>query len=106
MADSAPTLTPMLATPPTNVFATTNMLVCVLLLLLLCSEPLASCARVGPGGCGAAVPQARGTGTAIAAAQKGTWGNSGSWFGARERMALAKYYWVKVSLFAVCPPVL
>ena len=52
------------------------------------------------------MPQARGTGTAIAAAQKGTWGNSGSWFGARERMALAKYYWVKVSLFAVCPPVL
>ena len=40
MADSAPTLTPMLATPPTNVFAATNMLVCVLLLLLLCSEPL------------------------------------------------------------------
>ena len=40
MAAFAPALTPMLATPPARVFAATNMLVCVLLLLLLCSEPL------------------------------------------------------------------
>ena len=33
-------LTPMLATPPARVFAATNMLVCVLLLLLLCAERL------------------------------------------------------------------
>ena len=32
--------------------------------------------------------------------------NSGSWFGARDRMALAKYSWVKVCHFAVRPPVL
>eukprot|EP01048_Picozoa_sp_COSAG05_P048864 COSAG05_NODE_30598_length_102_cov_106.666667_1_plen_34_part_11 len=30
----------MLATPPARVFAATNMLVLVLLLLLFCSEPL------------------------------------------------------------------
>ena len=52
------------------------------------------------------MPQARGTGTAIAAAQLGTWVNSGSWFGARDPMGLAKYSWVKVSHFAVRPPVL
>ena len=38
MAAFAPALTPMLATPPARVFAATNMLVCVLLLLLLCAE--------------------------------------------------------------------
>ena len=32
--------------------------------------------------------------------------NSGSWFGARDRMVLAKYSWVKVCHFAVRPPVL
>ena len=40
MAAFAPALTPMLATPPARVFAATNMLVCVLLLLHFCSEPL------------------------------------------------------------------
>eukprot|EP01048_Picozoa_sp_COSAG05_P023248 COSAG05_NODE_4953_length_1313_cov_5.472817_1_plen_44_part_10 len=40
MAAFAPALTPMLATPPARVFAATNMLVLVLLLLLFCSEPL------------------------------------------------------------------
>ena len=40
MAAFAPALTPMLATPPARVFAATNMLVCVLLLLLLCAERL------------------------------------------------------------------
>ena len=38
MAAFAPALTPMLATLPARVFAATNMLVCVLLLLLLCAE--------------------------------------------------------------------
>ena len=52
------------------------------------------------------MPQARGTGTAIAAAQLGTWVNSGSWFGPRDPMGLAKYSWVKVCHFAVRPPVL
>ena len=40
MATFAPALTPMLATLPARVFAATNMLVLVVLLLLLCSEPL------------------------------------------------------------------
>ena len=40
MAAFAAALTPMLATPPARVFAPTNMLVLVLLLPLLCSEPL------------------------------------------------------------------
>ena len=40
MAAFAPALTPMLATPPARVFAATNMLVCVLLLLHFCSELL------------------------------------------------------------------
>ena len=40
MAAFAPALTPMLATPPARVFAATNMLVCVLLLLHLCFELL------------------------------------------------------------------
>jgi hypothetical protein len=40
MAAFAPALTPMLATPPARMFAATNMLVCVLLLLHFCSEPL------------------------------------------------------------------
>ena len=38
MAAFAPALIPMLTTPPARVFAATNMLVCVLLLLLLCAE--------------------------------------------------------------------
>ena len=38
MAAFAPALTPMLATPPARMFAATNMLVCVLLLLHFCSE--------------------------------------------------------------------
>ena len=41
MAAFAPALVPtMLATPPARVFAATNMLVCVLLLLHFCSELL------------------------------------------------------------------
>ena len=40
MAAFAPALTPMLATPPARMFAATNMLVCVLLLLHFCSELL------------------------------------------------------------------
>ena len=40
MAAFAPALTPMLATPPARVFAATNMLVCVLLLLHFCAELL------------------------------------------------------------------
>ena len=40
MAAFAPARTPMIATPPARVFAATNMLVCVLLLLLLCAERL------------------------------------------------------------------
>ena len=40
MAAFAPALAPMLATPPARVFAATNMLVCVLLLLHFCSELL------------------------------------------------------------------
>ena len=40
MAAFAPALTPMLATPPARVFAATNMLVCVLLLLNFCAELL------------------------------------------------------------------
>ena len=69
MAAFAPALAPMLATPPARVFAATNMLVCVLLLLHFCSELLFPLCSGGPGGCGAVVPQARGTETAIAAAQ-------------------------------------
>ena len=42
MAAFAPALTPMLATPPARVFAATNMLVCVLLLLHFCAELLFS----------------------------------------------------------------
>eukprot|EP01048_Picozoa_sp_COSAG05_P034179 COSAG05_NODE_14133_length_406_cov_5.729642_1_plen_38_part_01 len=38
MAAFAAALTPMLATPPARMFAATNMLVCVLLLLHLCFE--------------------------------------------------------------------
>ena len=38
MAAFAPALTPMLATPPARMFAATNMLVCVLLLLHFCSR--------------------------------------------------------------------
>ena len=48
MVAFATALNPMLATPPARVFAATNMLVLVLLLLLLCFEPLFSLARVGP----------------------------------------------------------
>ena len=40
MAAFAAALTPMLATPPARMFAATNMLVCVLLLLHLCFELL------------------------------------------------------------------
>ena len=40
MAAFAPALIPMLATPPARMFAATNMLVCVLLLLHFCSELL------------------------------------------------------------------
>ena len=40
MAAFAAALTPMLATPPARMFAATNMLVCVLLLLHFCSELL------------------------------------------------------------------
>ena len=54
MAAFAPALTPMLATPPARVFAATNMLVLVLLLLLFCSEPLFPLCSVAltPGGAG------------------------------------------------------
>ena len=54
MAAFAPALTPMLATPPARVFAATNMLVLVLLLLLFCSEPLFPLCSVvlTPGGAG------------------------------------------------------
>ena len=54
MAAFAPALTPMLATPPARVFAASNMLVLVLLLLLFCSKslfPLCSVALT-PGGAG------------------------------------------------------
>ena len=54
MAAFAPALTSMLATPPVRVFAATNMLVLVLLLLLVCSEPLFPLCSVAltPGGAG------------------------------------------------------
>ena len=54
MAAFAPALAPMLATPPARVFAATNMLVLVLLLLLFCSEPLFPLCSVvlTPGGAG------------------------------------------------------
>ena len=54
MAAFAATLTLMLATPPARVFAATNMLVLVLLLLLFCSKPLFPLCSVAltPGGAG------------------------------------------------------
>ena len=106
MAAFAAALTPMLATPPARMFAATNMLVCVLLLLHFCSEllfPLCS-------GRSGRLRSCRATG---AGHRNGDCGGSLGHLGELWVMVwrpdshgVGRYSWVKVSHFAVRPPVL
>ena len=106
MAAFAPALTPMLATPPARVFAATNMLVCVLLLLHFCSERLFPLCSGRSGRLRSCRATAGGHRNGDCGGSVGHLGELWFMVWPPDYHSVGRYSWVKVSHFAVRPPVL